>query len=772
MRIVQAVPLTAGGVDALGRPFQERASTLIINCHGCRYQSKHYVLKNMWITLEVPHPEPGREPRVTRGRVMWIQRPRTIRELFQVGVELETPGNLWGIAFAPPDWFPFPEGAPGQIPSEMPATIGGEGPFESAEPLEEEWMGAPRPLPSATEASLARQMTHLVNEAKQQLHTAISEGAARAVPAEAQPLIAALQNQVKDAAERSVDAAAGPAAEQAVRSTLAQAEQANEARIQTRREQWSRVLDEGVAQASKELAEHLETIAEEHGAAFEHQLAMRAQRAMPSAENAADLFSSKLKEAQEKEVQENVALLDKQAGESTSAVLDEIEQRIQAKVDQARGQIGELDQAAQQLHGRIEAITAAAQSAWQARLDADLAVATDCWSRQVEISLESAARQAAERLASHSQESTQRLESEIGERVTAMRTAFGESIAAAENSLVETLRASVTHEAAHAQEVLTQVQSATRGMEEWGSQLAGLAQTAQEDLQRRATGLVEAQSQELARRAEESIAAWSERLQPEFEAAGQQTVARLAAELEQQLRSRLDHASQAVGDLERRVLATEDRVRSHQEDLVKVSERVIEAGLGRLQESIARLEHEGGESARAAVAKWLAEIDAKAAETTHTTFESLFKIADWYEKKVQTQMQTTLEKALEQASSSYGKKRERFLVCSRQSSITLAAIMSGTRRARSRKPHGKHSSAPASRPPRWAPQPPQHWHGKCTAKPNPHSGNCKASRVPCWGSFRRKWTRELPRSARGSKRTASSFPANFARNCPGRLNKF
>ncbi len=103
MRIVQAVPLTVGGVDALGRPFQERASTLIINCPGCRYQSKHYVLKNMWVTLEVPHPEPGREPRVTRGRVMWIQRPRTIRELFQVGVELETPGNFWGIAFAPPD---------------------------------------------------------------------------------------------------------------------------------------------------------------------------------------------------------------------------------------------------------------------------------------------------------------------------------------------------------------------------------------------------------------------------------------------------------------------------------------------------------------------------------------------------------------------------------------------------------------------------------------------------------------------------------------------
>src|SRR3984885_13674513 len=108
-RIVQAVPLTVTGVDALGRPFQERTSTLIINCHGARYQSKHYVLKNMWVTLEVPHNEPGREARSVRGRVTWIQRPRTVRELFQIGVELEVSGNVWGIAFPPGDWFPFPE---------------------------------------------------------------------------------------------------------------------------------------------------------------------------------------------------------------------------------------------------------------------------------------------------------------------------------------------------------------------------------------------------------------------------------------------------------------------------------------------------------------------------------------------------------------------------------------------------------------------------------------------------------------------------------------
>src|SRR5437588_8149569 len=106
-RIVQAVPLTVTGVDALGRPFVERTSSLIINCHGCRYQSKHYVLKNMWVTLEIPHHETGQPPRQVRGRVAWIQRPRTVRQLFQVALELELPGNVWGIGFPPEDWGSF-----------------------------------------------------------------------------------------------------------------------------------------------------------------------------------------------------------------------------------------------------------------------------------------------------------------------------------------------------------------------------------------------------------------------------------------------------------------------------------------------------------------------------------------------------------------------------------------------------------------------------------------------------------------------------------------
>src|SRR6266568_5143845 len=193
-RIVQAVPLVVTGVDALGRPFVERTSSLIINCHGCRYQSKHYVLKNMWVSMEIPHAETSQPPRTVRGRVAWIQRPRTVRQLFQVALELEVSGNVWDVAFPPEDWVAFPEvpqdstkEESAQQPPQMPPSVHET---DTPEPLVETELSLgnaadnlrvfPSPA-STTDASLqlARQVARLVADAKQQIQAATREGAAQ-----------------------------------------------------------------------------------------------------------------------------------------------------------------------------------------------------------------------------------------------------------------------------------------------------------------------------------------------------------------------------------------------------------------------------------------------------------------------------------------------------------------------------------------------------------------------------------------------------------------
>src|ERR1700676_57235 len=218
-RIVQAVPVAVTGVDAIGRPFTENTSTLIINCHGCRYQSKHYVLKNMWVKLEIPHPESGQPPRVVRGRVAWIQRPRTVRQLFQVALELETPGNVWGIAFPPEDWFAFPNveaqqhdvGAASEPQAnEMEHEVEAHNDYENtAAHANDNLRAFPSPV-STTDASLqlARQLARLVADAKQQIQAAAREAASHAVAQEAAHLLEKIQPETEKHAQNAGAAAA------------------------------------------------------------------------------------------------------------------------------------------------------------------------------------------------------------------------------------------------------------------------------------------------------------------------------------------------------------------------------------------------------------------------------------------------------------------------------------------------------------------------------------------------------------------------------------
>jgi hypothetical protein len=134
------------GTDALGQPFKERTTTVMVNCHGCKYQSKHYVPKNSMVTLDIPRPEGG--PFHTQGRVVWVQRPRTVRELFQIGLEFEVPGNFWGIAFPPEDWASGVDIATGDLTGIVDATIAAE-PVAGISPQPLPPIGPP-PIPAPT----------------------------------------------------------------------------------------------------------------------------------------------------------------------------------------------------------------------------------------------------------------------------------------------------------------------------------------------------------------------------------------------------------------------------------------------------------------------------------------------------------------------------------------------------------------------------------------------------------------------------------------------
>ena len=645
-RIVQAVPLTVTGVDALGRPFQERTSTLIINCHGCRYQSKHYVLKNMWVTLEVPHPEPGRPPRTVRGRVMWIQRPRTVRELFQVGVELEVSGNFWGIAFPPSDWLPFPEGlaaVPSAAPVAKPATPPAQEswPAPAAGPLEDEDNVRTLPLPVVEQAAslkspVAPQIAQLVEDAKQDLLASLRKSAAEAVSLEARPLIASLELQLKAIAENSLHAAAGVSAQRAF-------EEAKQGQVDAFLQECHRSLAQSVERLTQQFTSRLDELEKDRDAAFERQLEKRIQDSLEQLQKQATLPSP---------VSSENAAIGAHVESALIPGLQEVEQRVRSQVEEARANLAEFETGLRFLREQSAAAFSSAQSDWSARVEADLTGAANRWNQQIESSIESAKQQLLERLAQDTQSSWDRMEMDLSLRLGELNKAFTDAASNAGKRL-DDLRVSLDRGNERAEESLRNLHSIenqiARQVEDQAGKLAALAQAAEQAFAERAAALLDAQSQEMAHRAEGAIAAWSERLQPALEATGQQTVARLASQIKDDLNTGVENATQTLARLEGASVAAEEWLRNRDEDLAKASEHAVRSAGERIKELVGILSRDLHETGRAAADKWVAEIDAKATDTSHRAFESLFKTAEWYEKKVQTQLQAAIEKGMDSA---------------------------------------------------------------------------------------------------------------------------
>src|SRR6266849_9561439 len=103
-RLERSVPLIIFGQNKLGEPFVERTVSTSLNLHGCRYPSRHEYGVGSWVTLQVVGLNVEPKPPAVRARVRSVHVSQSARELQQVGVELENPGNVWGVVTPPQDW--------------------------------------------------------------------------------------------------------------------------------------------------------------------------------------------------------------------------------------------------------------------------------------------------------------------------------------------------------------------------------------------------------------------------------------------------------------------------------------------------------------------------------------------------------------------------------------------------------------------------------------------------------------------------------------------
>ncbi|HLX86500.1 MAG TPA: PilZ domain-containing protein [Terriglobales bacterium] len=113
-RLPLEVPVLVTSLDPAS-PFSERCNTTLVNAHGCGLIVPRSIAHGVRVRLEIVSAK-----RHTTARVAEVVPLGGDPETWLIGLELDAPGNFWGIEYAPADW-KIEENAPA-APEPSPAT--------------------------------------------------------------------------------------------------------------------------------------------------------------------------------------------------------------------------------------------------------------------------------------------------------------------------------------------------------------------------------------------------------------------------------------------------------------------------------------------------------------------------------------------------------------------------------------------------------------------------------------------------------------------------
>jgi hypothetical protein len=645
-RVSESLPLIVRGIDLLGQPFEERTTTLAFNFHGCRYTSKHHLPRNTWVTLELPQglaqgaaqanastnagaDARGNSRTSLRARVAWVQRPHSIRDFFQIAVELESPANIWGMDAA--GWNDAAAASP-ESPNPPARTILG---FNE------------RPEANVTAGNIGDSMDHFKTAAEVDSR----EPQAAAAPAVAHEFAREAMQQAGDAPAANSPLLRELRAEldrQANDAVLAAAEQAREEVLQTAaataRERMSSA-EELFAKWKSEI-EKIQAGAREE---FFAQVTAKQEEALGTLKSG---FDEKFGQARELlgEIARQAEALRAESGnaqEATSQVaraLLQLEAADAARTSQAAGPSKE----------EIAAEESAAV-AWRQRLESEMSVAQGQWNELLQSSLDNNLQRMVDLLSERSQETLRSAEQKMTERLGELRQPFAQAAAEARETFAG-IQSALEQEVLKARSSLAEVKQVASRTEEFSAQLEAASQDTVNELHRRLERILDAQTAEMHRRMENLSSDVAQRAVPVLDSLSHQFQERAVAEAEAKLAPHLQRVPALLHELAAREVQLEDSLRLHRERLRQVSENNQREVAGQAAGTLASL-HADFEAARKdALAKWSEELEASGVRASHAAAESIGHTSEWLQQEARARLQALVEQSFVTAEAGLGQR--------------------------------------------------------------------------------------------------------------------
>lgn len=261
-RIDRALPVEVQGVGALREPYQEQVSTLSISCHGCTYQTKHEVIQGEVVFLAVRQPTENSTANSSRARVKWVHRLGAPDRGFQVGVELESAGNIWGISAPPDDWFPVQKASGNE-----PAAAGRE--LRVVARTEQKSALAPMPEAATMVANVEKKsattpqfasLAQLMAGIGEQIQIMASEAARDALVKEKSRQLDEFRVQIRDEATKTMHAVISASKEDISRQALKSLMEAHEASARINHTRWIKKLEEDMETARQHMLRQVKEV--------------------------------------------------------------------------------------------------------------------------------------------------------------------------------------------------------------------------------------------------------------------------------------------------------------------------------------------------------------------------------------------------------------------------------------------------------------------------------------------------------------------------------
>ncbi len=582
-RIEQNSAVIVRGVDLLGQPFEERAAAQNLSFHGCRYASKHHLPKNTWITLEVPSSGSREEAACVRARVAWIQRPRTLRDLFHVGVELERGRNIWGITLPPADW--------------------GSGAVSTMSTHCEPVVQPVSAKSGSEEASLEVYLQMALTHANRDFAGLAEEREANF--SEDNTLLGQLRQEFLAESKKIIEearAAANEVANKAATEIRRAWESEREETAEALHQKWIEELEHGKVVAKEEMASALRQDVAAQLANFEEQV-----RGTLATE-----WTEKLSRAQVERPQweAEIQALREETRANAEASEKRSEDRLAEKLREIRRE------------WESSGIVVADERAAAPITETDTARAQ--WHELLESSLDSAARRLGERLSGESHELMQQTQQELSSRVAELQKESGLAAEMGRAALNE-LKDALEGELSKAKTALTEIEQSAGRFSEYSRQLEAASQDSVNELRQRLESSVARQSAELDRHVAETEKTFGERAAQMLEQMSRESVAQGVEQIGKAVNAGLARAAKATEELAAREEQAEGILRIHRERLRQVSEQAQREAGSYFAMRVATAQKDLEELRVQALSQWKAELALERARTAQEVAAALAK---------------------------------------------------------------------------------------------------------------------------------------------------